>query len=371
MQNNNKKKICVVTSSLAKGGAEKSSATLTHILHNLGYDIHVVTMLSQVEYAYSGTLFNLGEFKDKNDTFSGKIKRFRKFKKYLKKENFDVVIDNRYRVLAYRECIFTKYLYNNIPVIYVLHNYVQEKTFTPYKWLNNWLYKKETFTAVSEEISQKFKEEFQIKKMHTVYNAFNFEEIEQKASEANTFEIENNNYIIFYGRIDDHHKNISLLLQAYKASKLPEQHIKLLILGNGDDYNKIVNYTKELQLENDVVFKGFTANPYPYVKNALFTMLTSRHEGFPMVIPESLALATPVIAVNCTSGPKEVIENRENGLLVENYDVNALADAMNSFIFDKVLYQHCKANAKQSVEKFSVENISKDWNKLIENLNEN
>lgn len=368
MQNNNKKKICVVTSSLAKGGAEKSSATLTNILHHLGYDVHVVTLLSQVAYPYSGTLFNLGEFKDKNDTFLGKIQRFRKFKAYLKKHDFYCVIDNRYRVLAYREFIFSKYLYHNIRVIYVLHNYVQEKTFTPYKWLNVWLYKKETFTGVSKEISEKFKEEFQIKNIQTIYNAFNFKEIEEKALDANEFEKET--YIIYYGRIDDTHKNLKLLLKAYHLSKLPEQHVKLLIVGSGDDLNSIKNYAKELQIERYVIFKGFTANPYPYVKEALFTMLTSRHEGFPMVIPESLALATPVISVNCTSGPKEVIENGVNGWLVKNYDEKALAEAMNSFIFDKALYQQCKANAKESVKRFSVENISKDWNKLIADLNE-
>ncbi|MBQ0788358.1 MAG: glycosyltransferase [Oceanihabitans sp.] len=366
MQNNNKKKICVVTSSLAKGGAEKSSATLTHILHNLGYNVHVVTLLSQVEYAYSGTLFNLGEFKDKNDTFLGKIKRFRKLKQYFKEHHFDCIIDNRYRVLAYREFIFTKYLYRHIPVIYVLHNYVQEKTFTPYKWLNVWLYKNETFTAVSEEISQKFKKEFQIKKMHTIYNAFDFEKIERKALDSNVLEAQKNTYIIYYGRIDDQHKNLKLLLNAYKASKLPAQNIKLWILGNGEDLNEIITYTKKIQLDTHVVFKGFTVNPYPYVKNALFTMLTSRHEGFPMVIPESLALATPVISVNCNSGPREVIQNKVNGLLVENYNINALAEAMDSFIFDKTLYQHCKANAKQSVARFSIEKIAKDWKKIIE-----
>ena len=371
MQNNNKKKICVITSSLDKGGAEKSSATLTNILHNLGYDVHVVTILPQVEYQYSGTLYNLGELTSTSNSFLGKLQKFKYLKKYLKAHDFKCIIDNRYRVLGYRELVFSKYLYKNFNVIYVLHNYVQEKTFTPYQWLNIFLYKNETFTAVSQEISQRFKKKFQIHKMHTIYNAFDFEEIEQKALITSGFENEVEKYIIFYGRIDDHHKNLKLLLDAYKESKLPKQDIKLLILGDGDDYNTIVQYAKRLGLQQDVVFKGFTANPYPYVKNALFTMLTSRHEGLPMVIPESLALATPVISVDCTSGPKEVIVNKENGLLVKNYDVNALAQAMNSFIFDNALYQHCKANAKQSVAKFSVENISKDWKKLIENLNEN
>ncbi|MBU2939656.1 glycosyltransferase [Lacinutrix sp. C3R15] len=371
MQNNNKKKICVVTSSLDKGGAEKSSATLTNILYDLGYEVHVVTILPEVEYQYSGTLYNLGELTSKSNSFLVKLQKFKNLKKYLKAHDFECVIDNRYRVLAYREFVFSKYLYNSIPVIYVLHNYVQEKTFTPYKWLNIFLYKNETFTAVSKEISQRFKKEFQIKKMHTIYNAFDFKEIKNKALATSGFENEFEKYIIFYGRIDDQHKNLTLLLNSYKESELPKQNIKLLILGNGEDYATIVQYTKTLGLEQDVIFKGFTTNPYPYVKKAMFTMLTSRHEGFPMVIPESLALATPVISVDCTSGPKEVIVNNENGLLVKNYDTKALAKAMNSFIFDKALYLRCKGNAQKSVEKFSVENISKDWKKLIESLNEN
>ena len=74
--NTAKKKICIVTSSLGKGGAEKSSAVLSTLLHNLGYEVHIISVLNTIDYNYKGTLLNLGALKDKDASFFGKIKRF-------------------------------------------------------------------------------------------------------------------------------------------------------------------------------------------------------------------------------------------------------------------------------------------------------
>jgi len=86
------------------------------------------------------------------------------------------------------------------------------------------------------------------------------------------------------------------------------------------------------------------------------------------MLVESLSLGTPVISVNCESGPSEIILDTHNGLLVDNHNPDLMAEAMNRFVTDKELYNQCKKNAKNSVEKFSMENISMDWKRLIENL---
>jgi glycosyltransferase involved in cell wall biosynthesis len=65
----------------------------------------------------------------------------------------------------------------------------------------------------------------------------------------------------------------------------------------------------------------FNSNPFDIVQNARFTVLTSHYEGFPMSMVESLALGTPVVAVDCNSGPREIVIDEYNGLLVENYNV--------------------------------------------------
>jgi glycosyltransferase involved in cell wall biosynthesis len=84
-----------------------------------------------------------------------------------------------------------------------------------------------------------------------------------------------------------------------------------------------------------------------------------------MAIIESLALGTPVVSVNCNSGPAEVIQNEYNGLLVENYNPNALANAMERLINSQDLYHICKVNASKSVQQLSVEHISKQWNQIL------
>ncbi|MFB9054888.1 glycosyltransferase [Formosa undariae] len=367
MQSNNKK-ICIVASSLGKGGAERSTAQLSKMLHSLGHDVHIVIVLDHVDFEYKGTLLNLGALKNADDTLVGRLKRFKYFKNYLKRHQFDLIIDGRSRVQAYREFLISKWIYSGIPVVYVLHCYKIEKAFTPYKWLNTYLYKTEKMVAVSKLATSHFRKELDLVNVETIYNGFDFQEIIEMAKSEISDIPKYEKYIVFFGRIHDEPKNLKLLLDAYKESKLPKADIKLLLIGDGPDLEVIQNYVSKLELNSHVVFKGFTKNPYPYVKHAHFSMLTSRHEGFPMVIPETLGLGTPMISVNCKSGPNEVITSGYNGVLVENYDVKAISQAMNSFINDETLYQTCKSNAKESVQRFSVKNITNDWKKLLDKM---
>ena len=125
---------------------------------------------------------------------------------------------------------------------------------------------------------------------------------------------------------------------------------------------------KSLQQESNVVFLGNVQNPYAYYSQALFTTMTSKYEGFPMVLLESLACETPVVSYDLESGPSEIIINRENGLLVENQNKDEMTKALNEMITNKELYLHCKQNAKSSVERFSLENIGNQWLQLFNEL---
>ncbi|WP_400077642.1 glycosyltransferase [Winogradskyella sp. R77965] len=358
----NKKKICIVASSLGRGGAEKSSAQLSIMLSDLGFDVYIITVLDHIDYDYKGTLLNLGKIKKENDTLFGRINRLRIFKKFLKTNEIHHVIDARTRIHAYQEFIVSKFIYK-IPVTYVIHNHKTKKAFTAYHWLNKNLYQKETMVAVSKAAEEKFRKLFQLNSIKTIYNGFDFDTIESKADENVGLNI--GKYIIFYGRLDDEHKNLKLLFNAFKLSNLPEKEVKLLVLGNGPDEVLLKQYAKELGLINSIVFQGFEKNPYPFVKQSLFMVLSSRYEGFPMVIPEALSQEVPVISVNCESGPNEVIVNEYNGLLVENYKPELLAKAMNRLYEEKDLYLHCKSNAKTSVVQFSKDKIAEQWHSLL------
>lgn len=355
----NNKKICIVVMSLGKGGAERSSGLLSQMLFDANYDVHVVSVLNTIEFPYKGKLLNLGELKAENDSAFGRLRRLRVLKRYLKEHNFDYVIDNRVRIGFLKEFIISKFIYTPKKTIYCIRSFEMNKYINSNRFLGRLIYNNAyKIVGVSKVIAKKVKKDYNFKNVISIYNAINFEDDSGKVETKD-------NYILFFGRLDDDVKNISLLLEAYSKSNLPNKYIKLKILGEGKDLEKLKKISKDLNLTSTIEFLGYNPDPSEIVKAALFTLLTSRYEGFPRSIIESLALGTPVISVDCKSGPNEIIDHNFNGILVENHNHKALADAMNRLFEDKNLYLHCKQNSKSSVAQFSEANIVKEWQYIL------
>lgn len=95
------------------------------------------------------------------------------------------------------------------------------------------------------------------------------------------------------------------LLKAFALSDVSDD---LFLIGKGPELQHLQEYAKALGIEKQVHFKGFMKNPYPYIKNAKALLLTSRNEGLSLVLIEALMLGTDIAAMDCPSGPKEVLE---------------------------------------------------------------
>jgi len=353
-------KICIVTTSLANGGAERFSAELSFLLTKLGFQVHILMTKDKIDYDYTGTIFNLQkELTYKENNFL-KVKLL---KAYLKKNQFTYIIDNRTRNNFFKELVLYKYIFIKSKVIPVVHSCNLKNYFPKYKLLAKIVYSKiYKIIAVSKEIENEIKEKFRLKNVTQIYNSIDI----SKIIKASNMPLEiNENYILAYGRIDEKVKNYSLLIKAYKQSNLIKKGIKLIILGDGEDINFLKALADKLSLTGSIIFLSFTSNPFPYVKRAIFTVLTSRNEGFPMVLVESLACETPVISVDCKSGPKEIVLNEQNGLLVENYNAKALANAFDRLIDDKKLYLQCKQNTQKTIKHLEVNEISLKWKDLL------
>nr|WP_321236287.1 glycosyltransferase [uncultured Psychroserpens sp.] len=354
------KKICIVVTSLGKGGVERSSALLSKLLSRLGYTIHIVIIMDHISNDFEGELLNLGKIHSEL-LITEKFKKFKVFKAYLKTHHFDFVIDNRSRPNLLREFIVSRWLYEPKKTIYGVHSYRLETYFPSIKVISKYLYANAyKVVAVSKEIENTITSVYGLSNVTTIHNP-----VEKLQSQNTDLDEGLGDYILYFGRINDQVKNISLLIESYQKSKLPEQDVSLLILGDGDDLNLMKAKVKAKNLQKHITFKPFVENPSLYVERAKFTVLTSRYEGFPMTILESLAMGTPVVSVDCKSGPNEMIENEFNGLLVENNNSEKMASAMNRFIIDNALYLKCKSNTKPSVSKFSMEHIGQSWLELL------
>ena len=134
MQSNHKKRICIITRSLSEGGADRVASLQTFMLESLGYKVFIVTVLNSISYPYKGTLFNLGEIKEKNNTIFGRLNRLLLLRKFLKANEIDFVIDHRVRIKPFSEYIISAFIYPK-NTIYIVHHHAINLYFPPFKWL--------------------------------------------------------------------------------------------------------------------------------------------------------------------------------------------------------------------------------------------
>jgi glycosyltransferase involved in cell wall biosynthesis len=358
-------KVCLTTISLGKGGADRSCALLSQMLHDEGFDVHIVLLNNQIAYPYGGKLLNLGKLKSAGDSLLKRFLRLRKLKQYLKKEGITHVIDHRAKNNYKRELFYKNYVYKGVKTIYVVHSFKLETYFgndpKEFKELYADNFKN---VVVSEGIKTRLQNELGLSNLVQIYNPYD-EAWAEKAKEK--VDLPGKKYILSYGRMDDEVKDFSFLIRCFYKSQLWKKEVKLVLLGEGKDKEKLKNLSVELELSDCIDFLAFTPNPFPYIASAHLVALTSKWEGFPMVLLESLFLGTPVISLDIDSGPSEIINHEKNGLLVSERNIPLFADAMRKLFENKTLYDTCKVNARDSVSKFSKGIISKAWIRLLKN----
>jgi len=352
--------VAIISISLAKGGAERFASLLSKMIEAENIAVHNIIINDAVDFDYKGKLYNLGTAATSTFSVFKKIEKGYLLYKYLKNNDIDVIVDNRPRNHYVRE-LLTMLIYGSRKKIFVIHSFNLKNYFPSPQFLSQKLYRNASkLVCVSNEIEQSIRQKFNFWNTITIYNPFEVAEnvVAEKVSDQEK-------YILFFGRLDEKVKNFSLMLEAFSQSEIYKAGYCLYVLGEGPDLVFIQNKIKELELEPFIKILPFVKNPQQWVAKAKYTILTSRYEGFPMSLVESLALGTPVVAVDCKSGPKEIVKPEQNGLLVQNNNVQELSKAMKRMIEDEKLYNFCKKNASESVEHLSLDTISKQWKALI------
>lgn len=358
--NNSKNKVAIISSSLGIGGAQRFASTLSFILYDLGFEVHSIIINDAVEYDYKGELLNLGIQNKKG--LPNKLRKAILINQYLKNHNINIIIDNRTRLQFVRDLIY-KMIYGNRRCYYMVHSSKLEMYLPKNTFLVKILYRKsDSLICVSNEIEELIRNKINVTNTKTIYNGIKINDL--------NFERPTNlpeKYFLYFGRFDEKVKNLSLMIESFVYSEVYKNGYQLLLMGNGADQQLIETIIQDYKSDEFIKILPFTSNPLPYVQHARSTVLTSRFEGFPMSLIETLSVGIPVISVDCPTGPTEIVVDKFNGLLVKNNDKIALSEAFATFAYDNELYQFCKSNSKRSIAHLSVENISKQWEALLKN----
>lgn len=371
MKQPHKTKICLVGDALSGGGAERVHAILSVYFASKGIEIHNVIVQDKVSYDFSGSLLNLGLLKDSKNGVRNKLKRLLTLRRYILAHDFDYVIDFRMRKKYIQDFLISKFVYT-VPTVYTVHSSVLEWYMPQKAWLTRAIYGNAYgVISITINIKNRIEELYGLKNVVNIYNPVDIQYISEKCVGKTDADIKFT-YIMAAGSMPENNiKQFDKLIEAYANSVLPQNDVKLLILGEGIMAAKLKALAAQKGLADKVIFKGFQENPYVYMHNALLCTLTSKNEGLPMVLLESLASGTPVVAFDCYTGPSEIIEDEVNGLLIENQNVEEFTKGLNRMYRDKDLYDKCRDNSETSVEKFSIETIGHQWMEFLQIQNEN
>lgn len=201
-------------------------------------------------------------------------------------------------------------------------------------------------------------------------NRLNMEVIPNSISNI-PFEVSSceNKKIISVGRLDGQ-KGYDRLVEVWKIIKTKDiaNEWILEIYGEGIDKNIIEKKIKNYNLQNSLFLKGTTNKIEEKYQESSIYVMTSRYEGFGMVLIEAMAYGLPVVSFDCLSGPRDIIKNNEDGYLVKNGDIEDLAKKILYLMKDREKRKEFGRKAKQNVTRFLEERIMEEWKELFESL---
>ncbi|MFC0427936.1 glycosyltransferase [Chryseobacterium scophthalmum] len=368
-----KKKILIRIGSLRHGGAEKVLVTFLKNLPQDQYEIDLLLnlysgkYLSEVPNWINIIYLNKGEMiitnriqdipkKAARVIYQNALKKFPTllYNGKLKGKKYDIEFA---AIHGMRDEILNSPLQSSKKIVWIHNDLSQVKEYTETEIKKFFGFDK--IMVISEKIEKLFldlaENEIQKQKIVKIYNPLDTEEIVSKA-EQNVINYEFDQKVstfISVGTVFPQ-KGFDRLLKVHK--KLLEQGFKhkILIVGDGYDFENIKKLKTELNVDETATMLGFTDNPYPYFNKADFYILSSRYEGFPTVLFEAITLKKKIIATE-VSGVREMLNNGELGLIVENSE-EGIYSGMKKALLDSQDFEKYTDKLKDYEMPFNLEN---------------
>jgi glycosyltransferase involved in cell wall biosynthesis len=145
----------------------------------------------------------------------------------------------------------------------------------------------------------------------------------------------------------------------------------LEIYGKSDEKFELRELAKNLNLTENIVFHEPVQNINEKYSEASFYLMTSRFEGFGMVLIEAMAAGLPCVAYDCPCGPRSIIDNEKNGFLIQNNNEKDYINAVKTLIEDKELRIRMGETAKSVISEYNLDEIMQSWNQFFREIKNN
>lgn len=174
-----------------------------------------------------------------------------------------------------------------------------------------------------------------------------------------------NKTVIAVGRYS-YQKGFDRLIAAWYQVCQQVDDWKLHLVGDGELREELQQQIEALNLKDKVILGKAETDMLTVYKNASVLAMSSRYEGLPMVLLEAQAAGLPIVSFQCKCGPKDVIADGVDGFLVNEGDVDALADKLIKLMNDEALRKKMGAAAFERSERYAEDRIMKQWSDLFD-----
>lgn len=365
-----KKKLVFITLSLEGGGAEKIITRLLFLLSG-EFKIELVTFYKRGRYLNEVLSIPDLEYHCLNAETGNTISFALRLRKIILNASPHKVISFLYypNIVTYLALVRL-----NIP--YILSERSNHRLYftgsVKHKiWkvlLKKAYFKASAIISISNENKTAISSDFNVpvEKIFTVYNGLSFSDLDRLKEEPVTdLEFKKDNYyIVAVGNLT-RAKNYPLLIESFSILHSKNTRTRLIILGQGEMGNRIRALINKLNLQDAVLLKGYTVNPYSYLRNASCYVLSSDWEGFPNSLLEAMYVCGHVVSTDCPTGPSEIISNNEDGLLCRMNDPKELSSAMERMCFDNDFRNYVYENSRRKIAKFDEQIMVKEYRTLF------
>lgn len=357
-----KMNIVIFTMSLDKGGAERVITNLCNQYLIAEHKVTIITCLkSTPQYSLNEQIRHLCIDRLPAEKKQSKITRFVRRRRGLKRLLDSLSVDIMLNILPEPSflALSLRHYYDFPMLVSVRSDPAMEYGFLPYYLMMSILYPKaDGLIMQTEEAKRYFPQAIQ-KKSVIIPNPINMEAVRKP------FTGERKKEIVAVGRLVKE-KNYPLLIRTYQKVSRQFPEYKLLIYGEGELRKELEELIENLELKDKVMLVGQKDDIFEQIYESSLFVMTSSHEGMPNALMEAMALGLPVIATDCPcGGPRFLIQNQKNGILIESNNEIALEKAMVEILSDRICAERLGKQASHISEELNPQKIYQKWGDYI------